>query len=268
VARRWRLLLDGEAPGPWNMGADEALRASAVEGGLPSLRLYGWAGAWLSLGYAQPCQEARSAACARAGVGVVRRATGGRAVLHGADLTYAVAAPEHVLPEGLRGTYQLLAGALLDALDALGLAAERSTRREPAGSGAFDCFAEPATDELCIGGRKLVGSAQRRGGGGVLQHGSLRLAPDPVEARRATGLSGVGATSLLELGCAAPPELVRDRLVAAFARALGARFEPSSLAPAEAACAARRGPMPHRWCGPAPPGILKRPPSRPIDTEE
>jgi len=235
VPHRWRLLLDGLAAGSWNMGVDEALLASAAEGGVPTLRLYGWQGPWLSLGYGQRLGSERLAACAEAGVGVVRRATGGLAVLHGADLTYAVAAPERLLPAGLRPTYAP-AGA---------------------GPGGFDCFAGPAADELCVGGRKLVGSAQRRGGGGVLQHGSLRLAPDPAPARCATGLGGAAATSLQELGCRVASERLHSVLIEAFAAALDARLERGVLAPAEAALAARRGADPLSAVAP---GVFSRPP--------
>ena len=70
------------------MGVDEALLASAVRAGTTSLRLYGWAGPWLSLGYAQPLEPEHARQLEAAGVGWVRRVTGGRAVLHGADLTY------------------------------------------------------------------------------------------------------------------------------------------------------------------------------------
>jgi len=92
VATRWRLLRDAAAAGPWNMGVDEALLETAIAEGRPALRLYRWEGPWLSLGYGQTFDAAQREACAAAGVGVVRRVTGGRAVLHGGDLTYAVAA--------------------------------------------------------------------------------------------------------------------------------------------------------------------------------
>lgn len=245
------------------MGVDEALLVSAAERDVPSLRLYAWQGPWLSLGYGQRVAEERLAACARAGVGVVRRATGGAAVLHGADLTYAVAAPERLLPAGLRATYEALAAALQAGLRALGVDAQRSAAAEAAGAapGGFDCFAEPAADELCVGGRKLVGSAQRRGRGGVLQHGSLRLAPDPDSARCATGLAGARATSLQELGCRVASERLRSVLVEAFAAALDARLEQGVLAPAEAALAARRGSEPLRVVSRLAPGDSQDPPS-------
>jgi lipoate-protein ligase A len=262
VPRRWRLLLDGPAAGTWNMGVDEALLASAAEGGVPTLRLYAWQGPWLSLGYGQRVGAERLAACAGAGVGVVRRASGGLAVLHGADLTYAVAAPERLLPAGLRPTYETLAAALLAALRALGVDAQRSAAATAdAGPGGFDCFAEPAADELCVGGRKLVGSAQRRGGGGVLQHGSLRLAPDPGPARCATGLGGAGATSLQELGCRIASERLHSVLIEAFGAALDAQFERGVLTLAETALAAQRGADPLRAVGRPAPGDSQDPSS-------
>jgi lipoate-protein ligase A len=155
-------------------------------------------------------------------------------VLHGADLTYAVVAPEDLLPAGLRPTYAAIAGGLVAGLRALGVDAERS----PAGAARerlrpFDCFAAAAGDEICVAGRKLVGSAQRRAGGAVLQHGSLRLAPDAPEASRASGLGAAHATSLAELGAAIEPPTLREALVAGLASALAARFEVSDLTASE-----------------------------------
>jgi len=247
----WRLLLDGPGSGPWNMGVDEALFASAQEHGHAALRLYRWDGPWLSLGYGQTLAPAREDACRAAGVGVVRRVTGGLAVLHGADLTYAVVAPETALPPGLRGSYALVAEALCDAFARLGVAIERSPARGPAGAprSGFDCFAEPAQDELLADGRKLAGSAQRRAGGAVLQHGSLRLSPDSAPAARAAGLDPARATSLVELGCAATLREVTDALVAAFTAALaplGVSLVRAPLSPTEAGRALHRSARPVR----------------------
>jgi lipoate-protein ligase A len=232
----WRMLVDAKpATGWWNMAADEVLLAAAAAGAPPVLRLYEWDGPWLSLGYAQPFSATSEAACRDAGVQVVRRVTGGRAVLHGADLTYAVAASERALPAGLDASYRLVSDAILAALRDLGIAAERAPNAAPVAPAAeFDCFALPATDEICVGGRKLAGSAQRRAGGAVLQHGSLRLAPDPARAAAAVGL-GRGATSLAELGI--PEAQARAALVAslpaALGRLLGAEFEAGGLGAAE-----------------------------------
>ena len=238
---RWRLLLDGPGDGPWNMAVDDALLRSARGDAPPTLRFYSWDGAWLSLGFSQPLDPARRARCREAGVGIVRRATGGRAVLHGADLTYAVASPAALLPAGLHATYALLGEALRQGLAALGIAAERRGAGAPGPrEGEFDCFQSPAADELCVGGRKLAGSAQRRTGEGVLQHGSLRLAPDPAGARAAAGLELGAATSLAELGFALGPEPVREALLGGFAGVLGACLESAALEPAEVSYARER----------------------------
>jgi len=233
---RWRLLLDGSAPGPWNMGVDEALLASAQKSGVASLRFYTWDGAWLSLGYAQRLSPQQRAACRVAGVGWVRRATGGRAVLHGADLTYSLAAPVDLLPSGLQGAYERIAEALRAALAGLGIPATRGTPSRPGGAtGEFDCFAEHAAADLRLRGRKLVGSAQRRAAGALLQHGSIRLAEDAPAAVAAAFPAGEHqwATSLAGEGVSISLERLRQACCAAFEEALRARFEAAQLQPVE-----------------------------------
>jgi lipoate-protein ligase A len=222
------------------MGVDEALLASAIEG-VATLRFYGWDGSWLSLGYSQQLDPRRIARCAEVGVGIVRRATGGGAVLHGADLTYCVAAPEQMLPGGLRGSYCLVADALIAGLRSLGVAVSRTAAPSgAAGSRSFDCFAVSAEDEICAMGRKLVGSAQRRARGGVLQHGSIRLDPDPPEAIRAVGFAPGVATSLAELGVRVSRADVQNALTVAFQSVLGASLEESVLSASERLSAERR----------------------------
>lgn len=229
--RPLRLLVDAAASGPWNMAVDEVLLAAARSSGRATLRLYRWSGPWLSLGYAQRPEPARLAACAEAGVGVVRRVTGGRAVLHGADLTYALAAPAARLPAGLAGSYARVADALLAALASIGVTAERE--RGGGGPGGFDCFAGRAAQEVLASGKKLVGSAQRRAGGALLQHGSIRLCGDAPAARAAAGLEPGSATSLAELGYGAGVEELSEACAKAFAEALGAVLEPGGLSPRE-----------------------------------
>jgi lipoate-protein ligase A len=222
------------------MGVDEALLASAIAG-IASLRFYRWEGPWLSLGYSQRLDRRRIATCADAGVGVVRRVTGGGAVLHGSDLTYCLAAPEAALPDGLRGSYHLVADALVAGLRSLGVAVGRIAA--PSGAGAssgFDCFAASAEDEICVMGRKLVGSAQRRARGGVLQHGSVRLTPDPPEVTSAVGFAPGVATSLAELGMRVRREEVQEALTAAFRSVLDTSLEESALSASERLAAERR----------------------------
>jgi lipoate-protein ligase A len=229
------------------MGADEALLSTAIRDGIASLRFYSWDGPWLSLGYAQAFAAEQLPQLARAGVGVVRRVTGGRAVLHGADLTYSLAAPEGLLPDGVRASYGVVADGLLAALAELGVVADRSdpAARAP-DARVFDCFARPAADEICLGGRKLSGSAQRRVAGALLQHGSIRLAPDPLSAVAAVAPNpaGLGGTSLAEEGCPLSRDALEEACIEALERTLGARFERSNLSSEERAQARSRGPEP------------------------
>lgn len=229
---RWRLLHHGAATGPWNMAVDEALLASAAEDGVASLRLYTWDGPWLSLGYGQELTPARRAACAAAGVGVVRRPSGGRAVLHGADLTYTIAAPAHALPAGLEASYALVVGALIRALAKLGIEARRG-RPRPGSGRDFDCFANPAADGVWVGEKKLAGSAQCRRRGGVLQHGSIRLAPDSETVARGAGLWPPRATSLAELGIADAAIRLPGLLVEALTATLNSSSTIGGLTPRE-----------------------------------
>ena len=110
------------------MAVDEVLLAAAARRAAPVLRLYEWQGAWLSIGYAQRFDAPAAARCRDADVQVLRRVTGGRAVLHGADLTYGVAAAATALPAGLDSSYRLLSDAILAALRELGVDADRAAR--------------------------------------------------------------------------------------------------------------------------------------------
>ncbi|HEU0013339.1 MAG TPA: lipoate--protein ligase family protein [Longimicrobium sp.] len=178
-ARAWRLLDTPPAPGAWNMAVDEALADSVREGGPPVLRFYRWEPACLSLGRNQPSDGYDRAEIARRGLDVVRRPTGGRAVLHHRELTYSAALPDGALGSP-REAYTAINRALVAGLRRLGVPARvqgASGQRAPAPSLA-PCFEQPVEGEVVAAGRKLLGSAQRRERGVVLQHGSLPLHDD------------------------------------------------------------------------------------------
>jgi lipoate-protein ligase A len=186
MAPSWRLLLDLEGrPGWQNMALDQALLARAGRGER-WLRLYRWAPHCLSFGrhepalrrYDRPRIEAR-------GLDVVRRPTGGRAVWHAEELTYAVAAPAEPFG-GVRQAYEEIHRMLLAALRRLRVAAELAPARAAVPVHAGSCFAAPVGGEITVGGRKLVGSAQLREGAGLLQHGSLLLAGRQTTVREVT----------------------------------------------------------------------------------
>lgn len=240
----WRLILDREHEGAWNMAADMALMEG--DGLVPVLRLYGWQRPTLSLGYAQDADAVVDFALAdAAGVEVVRRPTGGGAVLHdGAnEVTYSVVAPEAALPGAVVEAYRLLAEALVAALGELGIRADLAARVAPADERSAVCFETPSRYELLVAGRKTVGSAQCRRYGRVLQHGAVPLRLDPGRAvsvlrtaDRAALAERLGAHAAgLEQAAARPlePAQVRSALVRGFERVLGAAFEPSGFTPRE-----------------------------------
>jgi lipoate-protein ligase A len=174
----WRLFLDSAGrPGAENMAIDEALLRDAAATGAAWLRLYRWAPPCLSLGRNEPALDLYDrAAIERRGMDVVRRPTGGRAVWHEHEVTYAVAAPIAAFGS-LRAAYRTTHERLAAALQALGLDVELAAERQPAHPPVRPtaCFSSAAGGEILVRGRKLVGSAQVRLGAAFLQHGSILL---------------------------------------------------------------------------------------------
>lgn len=178
----WRLIVHAEADGATNMAMDEALLESVIAGdSLPTLRFYAWAPPCLSLGRGQKLAEVDLDACRAAGVDVVRRPTGGRSILHTDELTYSVCLPQadQRAQGGVVEGYRRLSEGLLAGLHLLGVEAIQARGRQaPGDEQTAVCFESPSDYEITVGGRKLVGSAQRRAQGGVLQHGTLPLYGD------------------------------------------------------------------------------------------
>jgi len=179
----WRLILEDEArSGPANMAVDEALAESVAVGeSLPTLRFYRWQPAAVSLGRHQPVADVDMDKIAAQGYDLVRRTTGGRAILHTDELTYSVTAPAHEprMAGGVMDAYLLMSNGLLAGLEGLGLAAEKAAGDVRAGPDvSAACFEVPSAYEITASGRKLMGSAQSRRKGYVLQHGSLPLVGD------------------------------------------------------------------------------------------
>jgi lipoate-protein ligase A len=213
------------------MGVDEALLESAGEGGGPALRFYQWEEATLSLGYFQSradrATHPSSAACP-----LVRRQTGGGAILHDRELTYSVCVPKsHPLASDAQALYDHCHGALIQALRELDAPAARCERasglkksEEP-----FLCFQRRAVGDVLLDGYKIAGSAQRRHQGTVLQHGSVLLERSPF----APELPGIA-----ELASLAISAHVLQRLwLAEITSALAMRSTPSTLTRAEVAAA-------------------------------
>jgi lipoyl(octanoyl) transferase len=231
------------------MAVDHALLDSVRSGAQPVLRLYLWQPACLSLGRNQHARgiydEARLAA---AGVDVVRRPTGGLAVLHDLELTYCVLAPAHHLG-GPREAYHSINRALVAGLRQLGVpavVAGAGAAPDPRRDAASPCFHAPAAGEVVVGGRKLVGSAQRCEGRTLLQHGSI-LADGSQDAAitgllregAVAGAGQAGAITLCEILGAAPPyDVVAQAVAAGFEAVFGTRLAPHALTREEGARAA------------------------------
>jgi len=244
---RWRLLVDGALAGAANMARDVALLEAVAAGAEPpTLRLYGWDPPCLSLGRHQGVDAADLRFCRAEGIDVVRRPTGGRALLHHLELTYAVVAPagSGPLPRALQDAYRAICGALVQALRSLGVAAELTPGEVnlelPGPRTTVPCFEAPAGGEVVVGGRKLIGSAMRAHGGAVLQHGAILLDWDGRLQAGALGLADDSAlrprvtTLAAELG--RPPDSgeLEGAVVEAFAEVLDLKLAAAPLSAAEA----------------------------------
>ena len=166
------------------MAIDEAILESAGNGYVPpTLRLYSWFPGCLSLGFAQPVNDVAMKELQSHGWEVVRRPTGGRAILHIDELTYSVCGQltESHLSGGVLESYQQLSFALLKALELIGINADSTNKLESLSAQEKNnpvCFEVPSNYEITVSGKKLIGSAQARRKVGVLQHGSLPLRGD------------------------------------------------------------------------------------------
>lgn len=241
----WRLVVDGEADGATNMAVDQAILDAVVEGvSPPTLRLYAWSPPCLSLGRSQGLADVDLAACNAGGINVVRRPTGGRSILHTDELTYSVALlqTDPRTGGGVVEGYRCLSEGLLAGLCHLGVPAVQAVRKRGPNEGQTAiCFETPADYEITVAGRKLVGSAQWRARGGVLQHGTLPLCGDLTRIVSYLALSDVErevqrhrillqATTLEEaIGRILSFDTVAQALAAGFGQALNLTLVPGEV---------------------------------------
>jgi lipoyl(octanoyl) transferase len=231
VAPTVRFLVDPPLAGSRNMEIDQSLLLAAEQeaGGLTFIRFYAWETATASIGHHQ---EAGSAVdldyCTREAIPVVRRPTGGRAVLHDAELTYAVISNDASLfpLHRLDLTYLVIGRSLKAGLDLLGISSELARGIRETGSSFRNpvkrpCFASASRHELLVRGRKIAGSAQRRLKRSFLQHGSLPLRIDG--ARMAAAL-GVPESLILETTVSVCEATGREVSFAELAQALEQSF--------------------------------------------
>jgi lipoate-protein ligase A len=254
-----RVLTDSPLDGPTNMARDEALLESCVAGATPpTLRFYRWSVPTISLGYFQPFSDYEALHGPARGLAVVRRTTGGGAILHDLELTYALAVARHhpLLESGPTALYLRMHDAIIAVLQNLGVRAVRREERpfappaRPSGTGGtgrgpdgdgpqnaphgartdsqdpdepFFCFARRHPLDIVVGDRKLAGSAQRRLAGGVLQHGSIIL--DSIHTQQPS--IGVGEF------CRVEPDSLARRIAERFAADNGLACQPGAWQPLE-----------------------------------
>jgi len=246
----WRLLITPPARGAWNMALDQSILEHIGRGeSKPTLRLYAWEPACLSLGHAQPYADVDKQRLKQHGWEVVRRATGGRAILHTDELTYSVIAPsdEPRVEGSVLESYNRLAQALLLAVKSLEIPVEvKEGKADNRATPNPVCFEVPSTYEITVDGKKLIGSAQARKKDGVLQHGSLPLMGNLTRICQALTFESESARKeaskrLLErattvesaLGRVISWETAAQAFVKAFEAQLGLSFERGELSESE-----------------------------------
>jgi lipoate-protein ligase A len=240
-SRTWRLLVTEPTDGATNMAIDEAVwRGRRAGASPPTVRFFAWAPPTVSLGYGQPLdRHVDVEACRRLGVGLVRRPTGGSAIYHDGperELTYSVVAAAEDIGGGARDllhSYQWIGRALVAGLRTLGAPVEMvGVARGDAPVPAF-CFARTGSCEIELGGKKVVGSAQRRYGRAFLQHGSVLLSIDEARLGEVfpTTRDPLATLTTLEAALGHRPKFddVAAALASAFAGEHGLDLRPDGL---------------------------------------
>lgn len=178
TVERWRLIDSGALPGHLNMAIDVVLAKSVI----PTLRLYGWNPPAISLGFHQSAKEIDTELCEKDGIDVVVRPTGGRAILHADELTYAVILPANskYYHKDIMTVYEKLSRCLVSGLKHLHIPvaferADKTPENFARGELSSLCYASSIQHEIGYNGKKLVGSAQRRFENAALQHGSILI---------------------------------------------------------------------------------------------
>jgi lipoate-protein ligase A len=236
--RIWRVILDKDRSAAMNMALDEALHVSCVEpGGRPTLRLYGWTNPSLSLGYSQRTGDVCMEYCQSAGVELVRRPTGGRAVLHGHDVTFSISVKEHHIPEGctgIRSSHKWLMAGIVEGLKNLNLQADLGADPNSEGlrhAHTGNCFAHTAECDVRVGAVKAVGAAQVRRYGALLQQGSVPVNPPKVDVGRI--FTGPTEEMQLPIPAGISKATIHKAIVEGFQKALGIQISVGDLTPRE-----------------------------------
>jgi len=243
---KFRLIIDGPSNAGGNMARDETLLRSVMAGGSPpAVRFYTWKPPGLSVGYLQRIRkEVDIGMCKKHGIDYVRRLTGGKAVLHDDELTYSMVIPVNhrkMRGPGVVDSYRTISEALVMGLALCGIqckmAPKKSTKAKKDGTSV--CFDTPSVYEVMAGGKKIIGSAQTRDRGIILQHGSVPIDWDTDKLFDVTGISmeqrdeysnyfeGIATTVSGELGCRIEFDDLVPCFVRGFEEVFGVELMPS-----------------------------------------
>ncbi len=246
----WRLLNTGVLSGALNMAIDRAiLQLHALGLSPPTLRFYQWQPPAISIGYFQKPEAINLSLCSSLGIDVVRRPTGGRAVLHQNELTYSlIAGLKEGIPSSLPEAYGLICQGLLAGFRMIGIEAQMGQEKQT-GTPPDICFLRSSISDIVCQGKKFVGSAQMWSGSSLLQHGSILLEPqketwanlmkrNPDSQEKIHAELGNRTTSLMDLlGYRVETDRIMDAIIEGLASFLGVTFEIGQLSTEEWALA-------------------------------
>lgn len=239
MTEKWRLIKSGPCSASYNMALDEAIATFVREGSRPpTLRLYSWDKASLSLGCFQDIDGIDLSYCRERGIEVVRRPTGGRAVLHDRELTYSFSTltDRGLFSKGLLDSYKKISGALQLALSKGGIYSEARKERERGRvlTGSPLCFQSSSFGEILADRKKLIGSAQKRWSNCLLQQGSIPYFHNMEEIFRVFRMEGTSASKefagIMEIAPGLKEEEIGEMIGRAFEETFGVmlvRSDPS-----------------------------------------
>jgi len=222
----WRLIDSGLCSASYNMALDEAIATSVRKGNSPpTLRLYGWNVPSVSIGCFQKVNDINIEYCNERGISLVRRPTGGRAILHENELTYSFSAKttEGIFSKGLLDSYKKISNVFAVAFSTIGLSPESKLQRETRKPKSPLCFQTTSYGEITVNGKKIIGSAQKRWHGGLLQQGSIPCSIDRDEHAKVFRLEPpndeIGIIGLKEVLPDLNLEELKDAIISSFEEA-------------------------------------------------